>query len=95
MLVQCSWAAKRKKDSYYKAQFFRIQSTRGPQKAICAVAASILTAIYHMLKDGTEHRDLGIGYFNRRSTEVQAKSLVARLTKLGFAVQIQPSATAA
>src|SRR3984893_12600182 len=26
MLVQCAWAAKRKKDSYYKAQFFRLQA---------------------------------------------------------------------
>jgi transposase len=40
MLVQCAWAAKRAKDSYYRAQFFRLQAKRGPQKAICAVAAS-------------------------------------------------------
>src|SRR6266700_54092 len=95
MLVQCAWAAKRKKDSYYKAQFFRLQSRRGPQKAICAVAASILTAIYHILKDGTPHRDLGADHFNRRSTEGQAKRLVAQLTKLGFQVQLQPRVEAA
>ena len=95
MLVQCAWAAKRKKDSYYKAQFFRLQSRRGPQKAICAVAASILTAIYHILKDGTEHHDLGADHFNRRSTEGQTKRLVAQLTKLGFEVQLQPNAKAA
>ena len=62
MLVQCAWAAKRKKDSYYRAQFHRLRSRRGPQKAICAVAASLLTAIYHMLKDGTVHHDLGIDH---------------------------------
>jgi transposase len=95
-LVQCAWAAKRKNNSYYKAQFFRLQSKRGPQKAICAVAASILTAIYHMLKDGTEHRDLGADHFNRRhSAQTQAKRLVAKLSKLGFAVQLQPAAQAA
>lgn len=33
---------------------------RGPKKAITAVAASILTAIYHMLKDGTMYKDLGL-----------------------------------
>jgi transposase len=95
MLVQCAWAAKRKKDSYYRAQFFRLQAKRGPQKAICAVAASILTALYHMLKDGTEHHDLGIGYFDRRPVELKANHLVARLKKLGFAVQLQPAAEAA
>jgi transposase len=95
MLVQCAWAAKRKKDSYYRAQFFRLQSRRGPQKAICAVAASILTAIYHILKDGTEHHDLGANYFDQRPTEFKAKRLVARLKKLGFTVQLQPIAEAA
>jgi transposase len=95
MLIQCAWAAKRKKDSYYRAQFFRLQAKRGPQKAICAVAASILTALYHMLKDGTQHHDLGIGYFDRRPVELKANHLVARLKKLGFAVQLQPAAEAA
>lgn len=95
MLVQCAWAAKRKKDSYYRAQFFRLQSRRGPQKAICAVAASILTAIYNILKDGTEHRDLGGTYFDRRPVELKVNHLVARLKKLGFTVQLQPIAEAA
>ena len=95
MLVQCAWAAKRKKDSYYRAQFFRLQSRRGPQKAICAVAASILTAIYHILTDGTEHHDLGATYFDRRPVELKVNHLVARLKKLGFTVQLQPIAQAA
>jgi transposase len=96
MLVQCAWAAKRKKNSYYRAQFFRLQSRRGPQKAICAVAASILTAAYHILKDGTEHHDLGGDYFDRRrSTEAQAKRLVGQLNRLGFDVHLQPAAKAA
>jgi transposase len=95
MLVQCAWAAKRKKDSYYRAQFNRLSSRRGPQKAICAVAASLLTAIYHMLKDGTEHRDLGADHFDHRSATAKAKRLVAQLTKLGYAVQLQPLSEAA
>ena len=45
MLVQCAWAAKRQKNSYYMAQFYRLQTRRGPQKAVCAVAASLLTAV--------------------------------------------------
>src|SRR3984885_4930278 len=95
MLVQCAWAAKRKKDSYYKVQFFRLQARRGPQKAICAVAASILTAIYHILRDGTEHHDLGADHFNRHSAERQTRRLVAQLSKLGFEVQLQRTAKAA
>ena len=95
MLVQCAWAAKRAKNSYYSAQFHRLRSRRGPQKAICAVAASILTAIYHMVKSGAPHRDLGADYFDRRAPEAKAKRLVAQLAKLGFAAQLQPLVEAA
>jgi len=42
----------RTKDSYLRAQFLRIKARRGPMKAIVAVAASMLTAAYHMLLTG-------------------------------------------
>ncbi len=57
--------------------------------------ASLLTAIYHMLKDGTEFQDLGADHFDRRPTEIKAKRLVAQLAKLGFEVQLSPIAKAA
>jgi transposase len=98
MLVQCAprlWAAKRQKNSYYAAQFHRLKSRRGPQKAICAVAACILTAVYHMLNDGTSHQDLGADHFDRHSPEAKARRLVAHLSRLGFKVQLQPLAKAA
>jgi transposase len=95
MLAQCAWSAVKKKDSYYKAQYNRLSSRRSPKKAICAVAASMLTAIYHMLKDGVEHHDLGAGHFDRRSTDIKAKRLVAQLTKLGFQLELQPIQQAA
>ena len=43
-LIQCAWAAVRKKDSYLQAQFHRLRARRGAKKAIGAVAASILTS---------------------------------------------------
>jgi transposase len=57
-----------------------------------AVAASILTAIYHMLKDGTMYQDVGCNHFDRRSTDQQKKRLVKRLAELGYAVEIKPLA---
>ncbi len=95
MLVQCAWAAKRAKNSYYRALFFRLQARRGPQKAICAVAAAILTAIYHMLKTGTLHQDLGADYFNRRSPQSKVDRLVRQIAKLGYDVTLQPTAKTA
>ncbi len=92
-LVQCAWAAVRKKDSYLQAQFLRLKARRGPKKAIIAVAASILTAIYHMLKDGTTYQDLGSNHFQKRSKNQQTLRLVKRLTDLGYDVALKPLAS--
>jgi transposase len=94
-LVQCALAAVKKKDSYLQAQFYRIKARRGPKKAIMAVVASILTAIYHMLKDWTMYNDLGRNHFDRRSSDQQKNRLVKRLIDLGYAVEIKPHAAAA
>ena len=53
-LVTAAWAAVRVKNSYLQAQFLRLKARRGAKKAILAVAASMLTAAYHMLKDGVD-----------------------------------------
>src|SRR5215471_7896511 len=95
VMVQCAWSATRKKDSYYSAQFNRLRGKHGAKKAICAVAASMLTAVYHMLKDGTQHQDPGANHFDHRSTEIRAKRLAAQIAKLGFQVQLRPLAEAA
>jgi transposase len=94
-LVQCAWAAARKKASCLQAQFHRLRARRGAKKAIGAVAASILTAAYHMLKNGTLYHDLGPDHFDKRAQRKQVHRLVDRLRNLGFAVQITPVEAAA
>ena len=89
-LIQCAWAGARKKGSYLQAQFHRLRSRRGIKKAIGAVAASILTAAYHMLAHGTLYQDLGPDHFDRRTKATQTRRLVTRLHNLGYAVQITP-----
>jgi transposase len=90
-LIQCAWAASRKNASYLQSQFLRLRGRRGPQKAICAVAASILTAIYHMLKNGTFYADLGPDHFHKRSPKTYAQRLVRQLERLGYAVNLVPT----
>jgi transposase len=94
-LVQCAWAAARKKASYLQAQFHRLRARRGAKKAIGAVAASILTAAFHMLKNGTLYEDLGPDHFDRRAQGKQVHRLINRLRDLGSAVQITPVEAAA
>ena len=87
-LIQCAWAATRKKGSYLQAQYLRLRSRRGAKKAIGAVAASILTAAYYMLKNATPYQEPGANYFDNRTKGKQVLRLVNRLRNLGFAVQI-------
>jgi transposase len=89
-LIQCAWAGARKKGSYLQAQFHRLRARHGAKKAIGAVAASMLTAAYHMLKDGTFYQDLGGDHFDRRANGAQTNRLLAKLQTLGYHVQITP-----
>src|SRR4051794_387711 len=90
-LIQCAWAAKNAKRTYLQAQFYRVRARRGDKKAAGAVAASILTAAYHMLQRGVFYQDLGPEHFER-SKAAQAKRLVQRLKNLGYAAAITPIA---
>ena len=92
VLIQCAWAATRVKGSYLQAQYLRLRSRRGAKKAAGAVAASILTAAYHMLRDGTWYQELGASHFDRRSTTQQISRLVKWLHYLGYDVHIVPLA---
>jgi len=91
-LVQAAWAAVRTKGSYLQAQFLRLKSRRGPKKAIIAVAASMLTAVYYMLIRAVSYHDLGAAHFERRDHAKLAQRLVRRLRDLGFTVALQPAA---
>jgi len=87
-LVQSAWGATRKKGSYLQAQFVRLKSRRGPKKAIIAVAASMLTAVYFMLRDGVEYHDLGPQHLAQRDKAQIAKRLLQRLRDLGLNVEV-------
>jgi hypothetical protein len=74
------------KDRCYEAQFNRLQARR--EKAVRTVAASMLTALYPMLKDGTGHQDLGADHFDRRSGHDQ-RQVRAQIAEFGFAVELR------
>lgn len=90
-MVQAAWAAVRVKGSYLQAQFHRIRARRGAKKAIIAVAASMLTAAWHMLRTGAHYRELGAAHFDRADAQKTANRLIRRLQQIGFAVQITPA----
>lgn len=90
-LVQAAWAAIKVKGSYLQALFHRLRARRGSKKAIIGVAASMLTAAWHMLRDGTEWHDLGAAHFDRADATKTANRLIRRLEQIGYKVQATPA----
>jgi transposase len=88
ILVQVAWAASHKKNSYFQAQYRRLAGRRGKKKSIVAVAHSILTVTYYILKLGRSYKDLGGDYFDRLSRDRIRRYHVKRLQDLGYKVDI-------
>jgi transposase len=92
VLVQGAWAAVRGREGYLRAQFLRLKHRRGPMKAIVAVAASMLTAAYYMLRDDRDYHDLGAAHFQRGDHNRLVAGLTRRLHHLGYEVTPRPAA---
>jgi transposase len=92
-LTEAAWAATNAKDSYLRAQFYRLRARRGPERAQLAVSHSILVIAYSILATGQRYTDLGADYFSRRQDpDEQRRRLVARLEKLGYQVAVTKAA---
>jgi len=91
-LTQAAMAARKTKNSYLRAQFNRLATSRGVKKAVIAVAASILTSAYFILRDDVVYRDLGPDHLDRRDPGKVARRLAKRIEALGFSVDLRPAA---
>ena len=87
-LVQAAWAASHKKGSYFQAHARNLMHRRGRKRALVAVAHSLLTVIYHMLKGGTAYRDLGPQFLDRIRANHLIRFHLRRLQQLGLQVAI-------
>jgi len=90
ILAQCAKAAGKVKNSYFYAQYQRIAARRGKNRATIAVAHSILTVIWHMLKHNTPYRDLGADYYDGFHREHKIKAYLKRLQTLGWVPEPHP-----
>lgn len=88
-LCQAAWAAVRSSGTYFSEQFRRIAARRGKKRAIMAVGHSLLVAIYHILKEGAEYKELGATWFDHINPEKLTRYLVRRLEALGHKVILE------
>lgn len=80
--VQAANAAARQKNSYLAAQYHRLAARRGRQRALIAVAHSILVIAYHILQRHEPSHELGANYFDERKRSSLANRLTRRLERL-------------
>ena len=91
-LIQSAKTAKAKKGSFFKAQFVRLAVKRGKNRAVVAVAHSMLIAIYNMLAFDVPFHDLGEDYYNHFNTEKKINHYLKKLKNLGWQPPITASA---
>jgi transposase len=87
-LVEAAWASARCKDGYLPAQFRRLAARRGRKRALVAVAHSLLTIVYQMLRQGTDYQDLGSTFFEERQRVAVERRALQQLERLGYDVQL-------
>jgi len=61
-MTQAAWAAAHTKQTYLAAQYHRLIKRKGKNKALVAVAHSLLVIVYHVLAYRTDYHELGGDY---------------------------------
>jgi len=74
--------------TYLGARYRRIASRRGPMKANVAIQHSMLTAIWHMGRDGTLYEDPGPDFFTRLHPERTKNRALHQLEAMGYQVTL-------
>jgi transposase len=88
-LVEAAWAAVRSKNTYLAALYKKLAPRRGKNRAIIAVARTILQAAWHILSKQTEYRELGSNHSQRLNQNKTRDYLVNRLQRLGYNVELK------
>jgi transposase len=87
IMVQGAMAAKNTKGTYCQSKFRRL-ARLGPKKAAVAVARSMLSSIFHMLKDGVDYREPQTIPPPPHRVRSRVASLTNQLKALGFVVTL-------
>jgi len=90
ILTQLAHAAVRTKGTYFSALYQRLAARRGKQRAIIAVAHSMMRSVFHMLSRNEAYRELGANYFDERRRHYTVDRLARRIEHLGYRVSLEP-----
>ena len=89
MLCQAALSAAHTKGSYLRDKFYRVKARRGAKKAVMAIAHKLVFAVFHIIKDGCDFKELGADWLDRRNPARIVRGLVERIESLGYTVNVQ------
>ena len=88
-LRQAGWAASRTSNTFLSTRYRRLVPRLGPQKAVTAVAHSIIVGYWHMHTTNEPWIDLGTDWYDkRRDPNTEARRLTRKLEALGHTVTL-------
>ena len=91
-LTEAAHAASHAKNTYLASQYQHLAARRGKNKAIVAVAHTIVRIVWHLLDHDCEYVDLGARYLEERDRQQIERRLVRRLENFGYKVKLEPTA---
>jgi transposase len=94
-MCQAAWAASHTKNTYLTAFYRRMAIRKGAPKAVMALAHHMLVVVHQILSRGEEYVEFGGDYYDRRNKPKVVARMVARLTRLGYQVDLKPMAQTA
>lgn len=92
VLIEAALAAIHKRGSALGARYRRLVRKCGHEKAIVAIARTLLVIAYHVLARQTTYHELGDMYFTRRHHDQAKRRALKTLERLGFKVSLEPAA---
>jgi transposase len=84
IMIEITWAAIRKKGSYYREKYYSLRARKGFRKAIVAVAHRILKAVFHIIKFNRPYHELGESYLIQLNNKARLHNLHNQAAKLGY-----------
>jgi len=92
ILIEAANAAGHTNGTYFKDKLIRLQARRGRNRALMALAHKLLIAVFHILANKVPYRELGADYLDTIKPIRTAQTLVRRLQRLGYKVQLERAA---
>jgi len=90
-MCQAAWAAAHTKNTFLSAFYRRMVIRKGEQKAVMALAHHMILIVYNILKRVEEYVEVGGDFYDRRNRAKVISRMVARLTRLGYQVNLTPT----